>query len=132
MAATRESSVLDGIRATALTKPSSNCWAAKRCWTKSARSAPKPAPRKSPRPRRRWKRPKRKPKPRAKPHRSRARKRKNSFSPLIYEARREPCLFIARLNKLLSQRTGNCSDETRLPVDHAQAQFVAALVNLHG
>ena len=45
-AATRASFAPAGIRATARTRLSSNCWAAKKCWTKSARSAPKPAPRK--------------------------------------------------------------------------------------
>ena len=58
-AATRASSAPAGTRATAPTRPSSNCWAAKRCWTKSARSAPKPAPKKPPKPRRPWKKPKR-------------------------------------------------------------------------
>ena len=57
---TRASSALTGIKATAPTRLSSNCWAARRFSTKRKKSAPKPAPRRLPKPRRPWKRPRRK------------------------------------------------------------------------
>ena len=47
----------DGTRATAPTRLSSNCWAAKRSWKKSVRSAPKSVRSAPPKPRRPWKTP---------------------------------------------------------------------------
>src|SRR5579872_3574995 len=55
MAATLASFALLGKRVMAPIRPSSSCWAANSCWTKSARSVLKPAPRKRKRPARRWK-----------------------------------------------------------------------------
>ena len=80
-AATRALSARLGRRAMAPRRRSSNCSAASRCSTRSARSVPKPAPRRPKRPARRWKKPRPSkrltPKPPA--PRRKARKRKNSF-----------------------------------------------------
>ena len=94
------SSAPAGIRATAPTRLSSNSWAAKRCWTKSARSAPKTAPRKSRKPRKPWKKPKRKPSTTAASSRSRKKpKTRKSKSRFCLEGHGDkPCLFCSRRN----------------------------------
>ncbi len=90
-----------GRRAMAPRRPSSNCWAPRRCSTKSARSVPKPAPSAWRKRRRRWKKPKLRLKRRTKPRLVAAprkkKKKRNRFNSDLHQQRTQPsgALFIS-------------------------------------